>query len=216
MFTWISKPAHRVAFGLITLLSLTACEGAGFGLGAPRGDSRIAVAGGEVVVAGPRGYCVDKSATRDAADSAFVLMASCASVTQSERAPTPRVAGVLVASVAAPDGGAPVTESMEAFGAFFNSDAGRAALSQTGQAETVEVLETSTAEGVFFVHARDSSDGLAEDVRDEYWRALFDVKGRLVSASVFGTEAQPFSTDAGRALLAQFVAQIRAANAGNT
>jgi len=98
------------------------------------------------------------------------------------------------------------------FAQFFRSAEGRAALSQSGQAETVRVLETRRRKGVFYLHARDSSAGLNNAVRDEYWRALFDVKGRLVSASVFGTDSRPFSSDAGQQLLAEFVARIRAAN----
>ncbi|MFV2035282.1 MAG: hypothetical protein ACC631_09275, partial [Halocynthiibacter sp.] len=82
----------------------------------------------------------------------------------------------------------------------------------SGQAETVEVLEVLSSYGVLYIHARDRSDGLASAVRDEYWRALFDLRGRLVSASVFGTNARPFSSDAGEATVRAFVQALRTAN----
>ncbi|MBC7141608.1 MAG: hypothetical protein H5U18_05565, partial [Rhodobacteraceae bacterium] len=69
MSTWISK-AGRIASAC---LALGACvPGAPL---APGGTATraMAVSGGAVVVTGPQGYCIDRSASRDRPDGAFVL-----------------------------------------------------------------------------------------------------------------------------------------------
>lgn len=201
MSIWTSKRTRKGTFLIGACLLLSACLGL-----APQA---ITVSRGDVTILGPEGYCVDQGASRDAEDGAFVLLASCAAITGSAQSPTPRVPGVLMVTVGPPEGDRVDTRG---FGPFFRSAAGRAALSQSGQADTVRVLSTRRSNGVFYLHARDRSEGLHDAVRDEYWRALFDIKGRLVSASVFGTDARPFSSDAGQHLLAEFVARIRAVN----
>jgi len=208
MSIWTSKTKRRGAVTLAALLFLSACVDGGGGFA--RAPSQMAVAGGSVIIAGPRDYCVDRRASQP--EAGFVLMGGCASVSGAASQPQPRVPAVLMASVSGPGAGTPVAQSLGEMESFFTSEAGRAALSQSGSAETVRVLETRSADGVFYIHARDQSEGLAEAVRDEYWRALFELRGRLVSASVFGTDARPFSSDAGHATLRAFVSALRAAN----
>ena len=67
-------------------------------------------------------------------------------------------------------------------------------------------------EGVLFIRLTDSSEGLDPEFGDSYWRALFDLDGRIVSASVFATQSRPLTQEAGSNLIRQFVAFINAAN----
>jgi hypothetical protein len=42
-----------------------------------------------LVITGPRGFCVDESATRAENDTAFVLLGNCAAISESRRAASP-------------------------------------------------------------------------------------------------------------------------------
>ncbi len=175
---------------------------------------RLSVAGGTVVVAGPEGYCIDRPASRDSDATAFVLLAGCAAVTRKPYAPRPRVPALLTASVT---GDVPAGRGLAGQAArmkgFFASAEGRAALARDGRAESVEIIEMFARDGAFFIHARDSSAGTGPGLGPEYWRAIFEVNGRMVTASVAAFANRPISDDAGQATLGLFVARIRAESA---
>lgn len=96
MSIWTSdRPMRLRASALALILPLAGCMGEGTGnhgfafLKAP-GDSfsaaepaltRAAFFGGRVIVQSPRGYCLDESSLREGGASAFVLIASCESLT---------------------------------------------------------------------------------------------------------------------------------------
>jgi hypothetical protein len=191
-------------------------EGAGPGAFTyPRNaPEKLSVARGAVVVAGPKGYCVDRPASRDAEATSFVLLAGCAALTRKSNAPRPRVPALLTASVTGEvPAGIGLAGQAGRMKSFFASDEGRAALARDGRAESVEILQMFTRDGAFLLHVRDSS---AEDdpaLGPEYWRAIFEVNGRMVTASVAAFANRPMSDDAGQATLSLFVARIRAESA---
>jgi hypothetical protein len=175
---------------------------------------RLSVAGGAVVVAGPEGYCVDRPASRNAEAGAFVLVASCAALSRKSNAPRPRVPALLTASVTgAPPAGADLARQVARMKAFFASAEGRAALARDGRAESIEIIQMFARDGAFLIHARDASAGAAPALGPEYWRAIFEVNGRMVTASVAAFADRPISDDAGQATLTLFVARIRAESA---
>jgi hypothetical protein len=53
-------------------------------------------------------------------------------------------------------------------------------------------------------------------VEDDYWRALFDLKGALVTISVLSFDERPISTADARRLLVAFGQSVRAANSGTS
>lgn len=205
MSTWTS----RAALALLAAAFLSACVAGGIGGSAP---GSMAVLGGSVTVAGPRGFCVDSTASRDGREAAFVLLGSCASLSGSPLAPAPQVPAILTASVLA--GGAELVAETEPLAAFFRSPAGRAALSRSGEADTVEVLETVARNGAIFLRVRDTSASGPEGppVEPEYWRAILALNGRLVTLSALGHKARPLSGGAKRAAIEAFLARMRAAN----
>lgn len=216
MSTWTCKTAVLAA-GLI----LSACAPGGevglgiggFGL-SREAPERIRVAGESVVVAGPPGYCVDPSATRDGPGGAFVLMGSCASITRDAQDPRPTIPGLLTVTVSAADAGTLDFETMsQALSDFVRTDAGRAAISRSGRPESVEVLETRVIGGVLFIHARDTTGRAARSIDDEYWRAILGIGDRLVTASVVGFSSAPMSREAGLAVLNAFAETMRRENA---
>lgn len=175
---------------------------------------KVQVANDTVAIAGPQGFCVDLRATRDGGEGAFVLMASCAALTGREDAPNPAAPAVLTASVSAEPGtGGRDEDRALSLARFFSSERGRAMLALDGRAESVTVHDMFDRDGVFFLHLSDSSAGAAEGLRNTYWRALFDVNSRLVSASVMSFETQPLDDKTSRAVLRDFAARIRSASA---
>jgi len=207
--------------GLVALMIMGACAdgtggGGGFRLALPKpAPKQITVSGKDVIIAGPAGFCVDPTVTQSKGSNAFVLLGSCAAISNSPRKPRPKIPAILTATVSETTDSAPIASSMEALTQFFNSETGRAALSRDGKADMVDVIETLGKDGVFYIHARDRSTDTLAGTGDEYWRALFDVKGRIVSASVFGLKQRPFSTTAGFDTLEAFTNQIKSKNAAN-
>jgi len=175
---------------------------------APR---RIGVSAREVVISGPEGYCIDKAAARDGAAGAFVLLGSCAALAQSPGAGQPAAPAVLTASVS-PAGAAPIARQMPELNRFFLSDSGRAALSRSGRAQSVSVLQAWGSGGVFFLVAQDVSPSGGQKLQPTFWRAVLDVKRRIVTLNVAGLKAQPLSPAAGRATLEAFVRQVQKEN----
>jgi hypothetical protein len=204
----------RTSVGLAAaaLLALSACVPA-----APSGEraarpapARMAVAGGAVTVGGPSGYCVDPGASREGPGGAFVLLGSCASISGSFTALRPKRPGILTASVAPGSGDETFAAAFPSMARFLASPAGRAALSRTGKAETVEIVTITSAGDVMYVHARDGAPG--QEVEADYWRALMAVNGQIVTLSVLGLRDKPVPPEAKLALLESFVKKVRALN----
>jgi hypothetical protein len=213
MSTWISESHARLRAALFVMTAVLAgCAGlpdiaaGGFGLSG-RAVERAALAGGEVLIAGPPGFCVDRSTIRDDESGAFVLLGSCASISNSTRAPAPAVPAVLTVPVS-PRSGSAISAAIDGLEPYFASEAGLAALARDGRAASVEVLDTRREGGAFYIRLRDTS-GTHGDLQQVYWRGLFDVNGRIVTISVTGFANRPISSQAGLALLETFAARIR-------
>lgn len=207
MCTWISRTAVGAA-----LLALAACA-PGLGVGVTRAaPESISVAGQSVVVAGPPGYCIDRTASGDRGSGAFVLLGSCAALAGDASKPHPADPGVLTVSVTADRVTAAEVEPLLAgLRDFFLTEEGRAALSRDGRPETVEILEARIEDGALLVHSRDTASR-ARGMAEESWRALLGIRGRLVTLSVNAPSARPLSPDAGYDTLAAFTLRVRAEN----
>lgn len=194
MSTWISRAA---VFGLFVT------AGCGGGVDVARLAPESVVVAQNVRVAGPPGYCVDPAALRETGGASFVLLGSCASLSRGGLSAQPAMPGVLTVLVAGEGGGSALSQASEAqLRRFFESAEGRAALAPDGRAESVEVIETRAEAGQVYVRARDLSGDLPADVTDEYWRALIDLNGRLVTATVIGFEERPLAPQDGLRTLA--------------
>ena len=212
---------HRVRArlsGAVALMAvLAACApgggaGDGFLAGLARGKAPATtrLAGGRITVAGPAGFCIDK-ATRLATDSGgFVVLGQCASISGNPDDARPPVPALLSASVS------PLAEASvaapAALRAYLESPAGRASLARSGQAEQVEILAMQETDNALVVHVRDASPSRPAAISDEYWRAMFVLRGALVSLTVTGLTDLPISGATGRHLLADFRKAMRAAN----
>lgn len=204
MSTWTSK---RLAAAAAALLVLAGCAG----LGASPPKTR-AVAGGAVIVAGPRGYCIDPFGSRERGESSFVLLASCAAISGDATIPRPLFPALLTATVTPkPPGTGPVAEQGAALERYFATPQGRAAMARDGTPESVEIVETLSRDGLFIVHARDRTTAADDAMTPDRWRAIFDLNGQIVSASATTTDNRPFSRAAGLALILRFARSIHEA-----
>ena len=214
MSIWICKKGRRLrtATAFLGLSLAAACtDGAGgFGFLQPAPE-KVVVAGKSVVIAGPPGYCVDTTATRDSTTGAFVLLGSCASIANTAVARAPTTPGMLTASVSGTSGSA-ISASLGQLEAFFTSEAGRAALARDGRASSVRILQTRRKGQAFYIHVRDKSENAIQGLSQDYWRGLFDVQGRIVTVSVVGFDHKPMSDATGLATLNAFAARIRTEN----
>ncbi len=211
MFTWTCKSFRFwQVFPILFLLSACAELGAGLPFfGAP--VNRASVAGGNVVIAGPPGYCVDRSALSTTPKGDFVLLASCASISGNPAAPAPGIPAILTASVATQPV-ANIDRSLDRLTAFFKSDKGRAALARDGRASSVEVLSTRVEGGALVMKVRDTGFDKVVGLEPEYWRALFDLEGRIVTLSVITFSDKPMSDDEAMQTIMNFMDRVHRAN----
>lgn len=179
----------------------------------PRAPAKMSTLGGKVIVAGPAGFCVDTSTSHDDGSGAFVLMGSCASISRSLIATRPKTPAVLTATISpgAPDG-PPLAASFPEMAKFLASDTGRAALSRSGKANTVTIGLITAIDDVMYVRASDTAAAQGREVEPEYWRALFQVNGQIVTVTALGLTDYPIDADAKRALLDQMVTKIKASS----
>ncbi len=192
MSTWISKAA-------LLPLVLAGCVAVGGGGGVVRfaageGDPGFAVAA-------PAGFCVTGQSAGGGA--AFAAFARCAG---SAGEPA-----LLTATVGAPGSGAGGTPDAAALAEWFRSDAGRRALSRSGQAATVTLHEVVAAEDAVILRLTDVSRA-GPAVEGESFRAIAAVGGRLVTLSATGGPGAPLARDGGRRLIGAFLAALRRAN----
>lgn len=185
---------HTLVLALIAAL-LTGCVG-GTGTGPPRVAPVLA---GTLSVGIPAGYCIDKAASREARDSAVLILGRCADNVRAVPAVITLSVGESGSAGAMAAGGAALAE-------FFTSSAGRASLSRDGRPAEVMVLQALSTGDAFILRLRDKRAG-------EYWRAVLGVSTRLVTVSVTGTPALPLAPDQGREVLDATLDAMRKANA---
>lgn len=191
---------------------LTACTLETPGTG-PRPPSAVTLPVSGLSVAGPSGFCVDTGSVRDGQNGGFVLLGSCTGLSGGNNPGLKGKTAVLTLSISAPlsQGESFDAPSVEA---FFASEAGRKALSRRGSARTVTLIESDVEGGRLWLHARDSAPNMLAGQGDEYWRALFVLKGRLVTVTATPFDEAPMSEAGLRKLLERFVSDLERRNPG--
>ena len=106
----------RVAGALFLMMGVTGCLSGGSGpsdgqlknspifsksKATPSKDlvSRVSVMKDAVVIAAPKGYCIDVTSTTDKPDRAFVPMGACSAMTKNPADPKPKMTAFITASV---------------------------------------------------------------------------------------------------------------------
>jgi hypothetical protein len=212
----ISKAKFRAATVLVAAFLLSGCldtmTAGGLTAASRRAPQKLTVAAGAVTIAAPPGYCINTSASQDSSEGAFVLLGSCRAL-RGLFSPAPADPAILTASVSgvAQEGDAPErhTDQLER---YFRSRSGQKALSRSGDASTVSILATDSTDEAFFVQVRDTSDTLNSGLNEDYWRALIDVNGYLITASVMTFDASPMTSGSARQTLERFTTRLRREN----
>ena len=201
MSTWTNR-AGRAALFLGG--ALAGCVGGAY----PARIDIGAASGAPFVVAAPSGFCVDPATSRIGRESGTVLLAECAVLEGRSR-----VGSVLLAATVAPrpvDGLAPAAPALSVEG--IASAPGRAALSRSGRAASVEIIEARAEQDALFVSLTDSAPFPGGAVLPEYRRAFVMLGGRAVAVSAIA----PAGGDAAGLdeRLNAFLAALRSANPG--
>lgn len=177
---------------------------------------RMALAGGQVVIAGPRGFCIDRAASSArAAEQAIVVLSSCRALGGGILARAPTDSAILTATLAPAGLQLDIAEAANQMKRLFASEQGRAALSRSGRAATVRVIESFAAEDAFFLRLSDTSPFPGGAVSAEYWRAIFAMDDRVMTISAHGLAGNPLQRNDGIRLLREFKLSIRAASGKN-
>ena len=216
MSTWTSKIALMAAS-----LALAACQMSDGSTGAAMlsrftdpPPARMGVAQGSVIVAGPKGFCIDRDVSQDTGGAtALTVLSACRGLGAGMFTPMPAHPAVLTAAVASKGRLIEVEGAAPALTAYFASARGRAALSRSGKAETVAVQESFAEDGAFLLHLSDRAPFSWGTVEPDYWRALLQAGGRMVTVSVLSLPDAPLDRDEGLALLREFIASLRNATA---
>ena len=174
----------------------------------------MALAQGRVIVAGPRGFCIDRAASQERSKApSLVVLANCSALGAGLFAPRPAASAILTATVSPTPGPGALDQAGPALGAYFGSDRGRAALSRAGDPGSVQVLDSTLEDGAFVMHLRDTAPFPGGAVDPDYWRAILDAGGRMVTVSVYTAPERALSPEAGKALLRDYVTSLRQATA---
>lgn len=161
----------------------------------------------------PWGYCADPATIRNEGRGGFALLGNCATVTGRVFVPQPGDRVVLTVAVRPRRPGVPsIAEEIETLDAFFTSAAGRRALSLSGDAAAVEVVETRAEDGIFYVLAREAGRPPAPGLADAWWRAYFDVGTHVVSLGAIGTDETELADTRALTILKRLALRIRKAS----
>lgn len=201
----------KLLLGLALSLSLlSGCQPQGMVGRAAAPVTELKVSKRDVTVAGPGGFCIDTSSHKETTAGSFVILGSCAALSQgAHSAPgEPAVLTALVSPLSDPLQ-EPTTDQLKR---YFRSKAGLAALAADGKATSVSLIRVAAQDDVLYLNVKDKSDARPDDLGDRSWRAVLLIKGHLVVLSVSSHVDYPLTDSVARATLAQFVAAIHAAN----
>lgn len=183
---------------LALCLAVMGCDGATTGADL----HELAVLGGAITVAAPKGYCIDKKASVARGSATVLLIGRCN--TQGQVA-----AAVVTLTIGGPASAGVLVAGPQALGAFFASAAGRKVLARDGEADHVQILQTQSAGRGLLLHLNDQVAG-------EYWRAITAIKGRLVTISASGVEGAPLTPAQARVLVMDTMALLDQRNGAKT
>lgn len=179
--------------------------------GAQTATDRATVFDGALVLAAPRGYCIDPASRREDAGGTFLLWGNCAAISGNPAAQRPAQRALLSATIGPAIEGDPGASFGE-FEAFFRSAAGRAALARSGRAEDVQIEDLKREEMLLLLKITDRSAATLAPVAPTYWRAVTGFGGHIGTLSVVPLQGASLDDAAQLALLHSFESAIRAAN----
>ncbi len=205
------RPARLVG-ALLTLAVLAACDPSM--MGAASNSATVTVAGRNIAIVAPPGFCIDPATTNVSSSGAFLMASDCAllgAAPVAEGDADLPVGAVLTASVSASQGGPASLADVERFS---QTAQGRATLSRSGRGDRVRVLATRTRNDVLYLLIEDRGPQPIAGIEPQFWRAFLDVSGQMTVLSVLGFEGAGIDATEGLALVQRFADTVQANNAG--
>ena len=174
-----------------------------------KAQKKRAVLGGEITVAGPKGYCIDLSGISDTDTGAFVPLGACASISGNADDAAPKTSLFLAAAIRPIDPEASMTgaDLVPAARRAMTDDAVLAALS--GKENAAKIVTLRGEEQTLIAKTQHAVDH--EGLGAEQWRAIFLTQGHVVALSVSGFAGQDTSK-VGEKVLIAFLDAMQAAN----
>lgn len=144
---------------------------------------RVSLFGGDVVVEGPDGYCIDQQSLKKRSNGSFVLIASCESLS-----------GRIGAEVAH----AVVTVSI--LPRRLNAEIPTTA-DILASSPSTRVLAAEDGDGISLIQFASGGDRLLPEGDPRFWRAGMLINGHVVGLAVYGPKGSSLSGPAGRRML---------------
>ncbi|WP_088622128.1 hypothetical protein [Oceanicola sp. 22II-s10i] len=152
------------------------------------------IAGGEILVKGPTGFCVDGRSLRNQASGGFALLASCYVMTGGREGPNvPPAVLTVAAAPAAASGAVP--------------GPGELAAALGG----AKVLNSAQRRGVTLLQLADGGGKAVPDADPRHWRGAMTLNGFLLVLGVYGPEGGAMAGQGGSALMMELAGALRAA-----
>jgi len=196
MSTWICKPALAAAIAV----ALAGCDAA-TGL-APAAASRqmteVDMAGGQVTLATPTGYCIDPRSVRKSPKAGFALVARCDTLDARGFSAARELA--LITVTTGPLAAGARSPSMEDL---------------TRAVAPARILERTTRNGLPMVRL-ETDNGSVGDVSPQHWRTAFALNGQMLGLALYAPETSGAMDAEGPAVLSDMVYRTRRASARPT
>lgn len=164
-----------------------------------------------LALAGPPGYCVDRSSVRERDEGIFALLGSCASVSGRANQPKPHSPGLISISLG-PALSLQESVTGEMLASFVKSDRGSAAIAADRPVSHFRTLETRQQGAVSFVFVEDGTIHPDSGLEKTHWRAVFFVGDRIATSSIYSYANAPMSKAAGLAALSAFSQRMKTEN----
>lgn len=145
--------------------------------------ARVTLAGGDVTVAGPDGYCVDPSTRRTAPDRGFALIASCHILSDGKAGPP--VVPMLVTVTVGPRGDSPDLPTPQAL----------------AQAANADLLDGRASPDRVVAHLASGGDDMFDGSDPRYWRAAFLQGDRMVGLALYAPSGSALAGEQGAAMI---------------
>lgn len=193
MSTWTCKGLLGVA-GLLVLAACGESGGLAAGPGAER-VTRAELAAGDVQLAAPLGYCIDRRSLRQGHQAGFALLARCDRLGVRGFFAAQELALITVTTAPQPDGAtAPTLDEL------------------AGAAAPGRVIEKKTVNGLPLIRLA-AETGAIDGASPQHWRGAFAVNGHLVGLALYAPETGPGLTREGAAILSELCDSTRRASA---
>lgn len=158
--------------------------------------ARAAIAGGDVVVAGPDGYCVDPTTLQSKAERGFAIIASCNILSNGRLGDA--VPAMLVSVTVGPRGDA--------------GDLPRPR--EIAAAADAPLLAGESLPNFVVAHLARGGQSLLPDGDDRHWRGAFVLGDRLVGLALYAPKGSSLAGQDGGGVLARVRAQIVSQSSG--